>query len=467
MKICYNLQRRLVYGRWFRRYGMELDMTKGKPSGLLMKFMLPLVIGNIFQQLYNIVDTVIVGRFVGMKALAAVGATGTVMFFILGFMQGLTTGFTVLTSQRFGADDSEGMKKSIGMAVVLSAAATVVMTALSVTGMDFLLRLMHTPTDIFEMSKSYILVICIGMGCTVLYNLMASILRAVGNSKVPLYFLIVSALTNIVLDLVFILYFHMGVTGAALATVISQGLSGLLCIFYMAGRVEMLKLGREHFRPDLHLMGIELSIGLPMALQFSITAIGTIMVQAALNMLGSVAVAAYTAASKVEQLVTQPFVAMGMTMATYAGQNRGVNAYERIRQGARCAALLTTVYAVTVFAVIMVCRHALIAMFVSENLAEIEGYTTVYLFLCGMFFTPLGMIFVYRNILQGCGYALIPTLGGVVELASRWAVAVAAAHYRSFAGICAANIGAWVSAGVFLWVSYLLIFRKIRRQGHF
>lgn len=446
---------------------MELDMTKGKPSRLIRKFIIPLVIGNIFQQLYNMVDTIIVGQFVGVKALAAVGATGTIVFLILGFMQGLTTGFTVLTSQRFGAGDMEGVKKSVGTAALLSVASTVVMTAVSVAGMEGLLRLMQTPEDIFSMAETYIVIICIGMGCTVLYNLMASILRAVGNSKVPLYFLIVSAVTNIVLDLIFIIYFHMGVAGAAWATVISQGLSGVLCILYVAKKVEVLTLEKKDFAPDFHLMKIEFFIGFPMAIQFSITAVGTIMVQAALNLLGSMAVAAYTAASKVEQLVTQPFLAMGMTMATYAGQNRGVNAYDRIRQGARCAVVISTVYALVVFGLIMLFKHALVAMFVSENLAEIEGYATIYLFLCGTCFTPLGLIFIYRNILQGCGFALIPTMGGVVELASRAVVAVIAAHYQSFAGVCVANMSAWISAGVFLWLSYLVIFRKIVRQGHF
>ncbi len=446
---------------------MELDMTKGKPFKLIMKFIVPLVIGNLFQQMYNMVDTIIVGQFVGVKALAAVGATGTIMFLILGFMQGLTTGFTVLVSQRFGAGDTEGMKKSVGAAMLLSVAFTVLMTLGSTAGMDGLLRLMQTPEDIFDMSRSYIIIICMGMGCTVLYNLMASILRAVGNSRIPLYFLILSAGANIVLDLVFIINFHMGVAGAAWATVISQGLSGILCVLYVWKRVEMLRLERRHFEPDVHLMKVQLSIALPMAFQFSITAVGTIMVQAALNMLGSLAVAAYTAASKVEQLVTQPFLAMGMTMATYAGQNRGVNAYDRIRQGARWALMISTVYAVTVFGVIMVTRHGLIGLFVSENLAQIEQYATVYLIMCGSCFTPLGMIFIYRNILQGCGFALIPTLGGMVELVSRAAVAIIAAHSGNFAGVCMANMSAWVSAGIFLWISYCILFRKIVRQGHF
>ena len=218
---------------------MELDMTKGKPLDLIVKF-IPIILGNLFQQLYNLADTVIVGRFVGVQALAAVGATGTISFLILGFLQGLTTGFTVQTAQRFGAGDLEGMKKSVGNAAVLSVVVTIVMTAVSVLIMDWLLRVMQTPEDIMQMSKTYILIICWGMGCSVLYNLLSSILRAVGNSRVPLYFLILSAAINVVGDLVLIINFHMGVAGAAIATVASQGISGVLCLIYMIKKVPAL-----------------------------------------------------------------------------------------------------------------------------------------------------------------------------------------------------------------------------------
>lgn len=209
---------------------MELDMTKGSPLKLITKFIIPIIIGNIFQQLYSLVDTVIVGRYVGVKALAAVGATGTIMFLILGFLQGLTTGFTILTAQRFGAGDMEGMKKSVGNAAVLSLIVTVVMTLGSVLIMDWLLRVMRTPVDIMAMSKTYILIICWGMGFNVLYNLLSSILRAVGNSKVPLYFLILSAGINIAGDLILIICFKMGVAGAAIATIASQVYRGF-CVW--------------------------------------------------------------------------------------------------------------------------------------------------------------------------------------------------------------------------------------------
>ena len=310
---------------------MELDMTKGKPSELIVEFIIPIILGNIFQQMYNVADTVIVGQFVGVQALAAVGATGTISFLILGFMQGLTTGFTVLTSQRYGAGDTEGVKRSVGNAWILSAIVTAAMTILSAAGMDWLLRVMQTPSDIYEMARTYILIICLGMGFNILYNLLASMLRAVGNSRVPLYFLVLAAALNVVLDLVLIIVFHMGVAGAAVATIASQGVSGLLCLFYIWKKVPVLCVSREHFRPDKRCIRNQVSIGIPMALQFSITAVGTIMVQTALNMLGSVVVASYTVACKVEQFVTQAYSAMGMTMATYSAQNRGVGDLGRIR----------------------------------------------------------------------------------------------------------------------------------------
>lgn len=444
---------------------MELDMTKGKPLQLIVKFMIPLVIGNIFQQFYSMVDTIIVGKYVGVQALAAVGATGTITFLILGFMQGITTGFTVLTAQRYGAGDIEGVKSSVGNAYLLSAGVTVVMTVVSVACMDGLLRLMHTPDDILGMSREYILIICWGMGCNILYNLLASILRAVGNSKVPLYFLVLSAVLNIVLDLVFILNFGMGVAGAAVATIISQGVSGVLCFIYMVKKVPLLRVEKRHMRPDYYCIRNEMSIGLPMALQFSITAVGTIMVQSALNLFGSTVVAAYTAACKVEQLMTQPFMAVGVTMATYCAQNRGINDFGRIRTGVKIANVIAAVYAVVIAVVLISNFQYIVPLFVSENLDVITEYGRIYMKVCGSCFIPLGMIFIFRNALQGCGFALIPMLGGVMELVSRGVMAFVAARHESFVGVCFANASAWLTTGIFLWLAYLLIMKKA--QGRY
>ena len=311
---------------------MEKDMTAGSPAKIIWNFTLPIVIGNIFQQFYTMVDTVIVGKFVGTKALAAVGATGTICFLILGFLMGLTAGFTVITSQRFGAGDMEGMRKTVGSAAVLSVVISLLMTVVSMVGMKPLLKFMNTPDDIFHDTYLYIMIICAGIFAQVLYNLLASILRALGNSKTPLYFLLFSAVLNIVLDLVLIIVFHLGAPGAAYATVIAQGVSGLLCLIYIIKKVPVLKLEKSDFRPDAHLIRTQLVIGFPMALQYSITAIGTMMVQAALNGLGSLHVAAFTAANKIEQVVTQMYVALGATMATYSAQYMGAGKVKRIHQ---------------------------------------------------------------------------------------------------------------------------------------
>lgn len=446
---------------------MELDMTKGNPTKLIIKFVIPLIIGNVFQQFYSMVDTIIVGRFVGVQALAAVGATGTISFLIIGFMQGLTTGFTVLTAQRFGANDMEGMKKSVANAAMLSAVATVIMTAVSVKGMDWLLRMMNTPEDIFALSRTYILIICAGMGCNILYNILASILRAVGNSKVPLIFLGVSAALNIVLDLLLILVIPMGVAGAAWATIISQGISGILCLLYLMKKVPLLTLTREHWKWDLQCVKHQTSVGIPMALQFSITAVGTILVQTALNLLGSTVVAAYTAACKVEQLVTQPFAAMGMTMATYSAQNRGVNDVGRIKKGVKTANILSAGYAVVIYGVVYLILPYVIRLFISGDISEVLGYARTYIVICGAFFIPLGMIFIYRNVMQGCGFAMLPMMGGVVELVSRSAAAFIAASMLSYVGVCFANASAWCTAGVFLLVVYTFTIRRMEKEKQY
>lgn len=444
---------------------MELDMTKGSPVKLIIRFIIPIIIGNIFQQLYSMADTVIVGHFVGVKALGAVGATGSITFLILGFTQGLTTGFTVLTAQRFGEGDREGMKRSICSAYVLAVIVTVVMTFLSVTQMDKLLHLMNTPEDIYDMTKSYIVIICWGIACNVLYNLLASIMRAVGNSVVPLIFLVVAAVLNVGLDILFIVAFHMGVEGAAYATIISQGVSGVLCLIYMLACVPTLRVEKRHWKLDGNSVKKQLMVGVPMALQYSITAIGTIMVQSALNLLGSTVVAAYSVACKVEQLVTQPYGAMGTTMATYGAQNRGVNDLERIRKGAKTATIMSTIYSVLIYGVLILILPYVVRLFVSEaEVAAVYEYVKTYAVLCGAFFVPLGIIFVYRNLLQGCGFGVLPMIGGIVELLSRGGVALVAARMMSYTGICLGNVAAWVTAATFFVVLYFILMRQMEKE---
>jgi putative MATE family efflux protein len=442
---------------------MQLDMTKGKSLPLMTKFMIPVVAGNIFQQLYNMVDTMIVGRFVGVDALAAVGAVGSVVFLILGFAMGLTTGFSVMTAQRFGAGDTDGLKKSLGSAIILSLCAVVLLTCVSLLGMNTLLAWMNTPDNILEMSKSYLGIICAGLGFTVLYNLMASILRAIGNSLVPLLLLIISSLTNVVLDLLFVVTFQMGVEGAAYATVISQAISGILCLFYIFWKVPILKMERNHWKPDKQTVRNQLTVGVPMALQFSITAVGVIIVQGALNLLGSMAVASYSVSSKIEQLVTQPFAAMGVTVATFSAQNRGINDLGRIREGVKIANVISVIYSLIVYGLINLLLPLLVQLFVTEDVASVTELARTYIVINGALFIPLGMIFVFRNALQGCGYGFWPMMGGVVELVSRCIIAFWAADRRSFQGVCLSNGLTWLITGIFLMIIYLITMKKLRK----
>ena len=441
---------------------MERDMTVGSPGKMILQFTFPLFIGNVFQQLYNMADTIIVGKFVGANALAAVGSTGTIMFLIIGFLQGLTAGFTVPTAQKFGAGDLKSMRKTVGSAVILSAGVSVVMTVISMLGMKSLLHLLNTPSDIFDDAYAYIMVICGGIFAQVLYNLLASILRALGNSKIPLYFLILAAGLNVVLDLLFIVVFHMGAVGAAYATVISQGVSGMLCLIYIIKKVPVLKMEKDDWKMKGHLVKIQFGVGFPMALQYSITAIGSMMMQSALNILGSVVIAGFTAGSKIEQLVTQAYVALGTTMATYSAQNMGAGKVDRIRKGFKNAMIIGTVYSVVTSIFVMTVGKYLTPLFLSENLGQIMGYVDIYLKCVGLFFIPLAVVNIFRNGIQGMGYGLLPMMAGVAELIGRGVVAKFASEKKSYVGVCMASPAAWILAGGLLLIMYYFIMKNIK-----
>ena len=439
---------------------VQRDMTKGSPTRIILGFTLPLFLGNVFQQFYNMADTIIVGQFVGTGALAAVGSTGTIMFLITGFATGLGTGFTILTAQRFGAGDMKGMRRSVFTAAVLTVIVSVLVTAVSVIFMHPLLDLMQTPADIYDDAYAYIIVIMWGLAAQMLYNLLSALLRAIGNSKMPLYFLILAAVLNVILDLVFIINFKMGTAGAAYATVISQGVSGLLCLLYIVKAVPIFRLSRRDMVMDGKMMGEQLKVGLPMALQFSITAIGSIMVQTSLNMLGSTLVAAYTAAGKIEQILTQAYVALGTAMANYSAQNVGAGDIPRIRQGFRAATIWGSVYSVAAGVLIMTVGKYLTYLFVSEDAAMLLDSVDLYLKCIGFFFIPLNIVNAYRNGLQGLGYGLLPMTAGVAELAGRGVIAVISARYSSYFGICMAGPAAWVLAGGLLVILYFYIVKK-------
>lgn len=443
---------------------MEKNMTVGSPMKIILNFTIPVFIGNVFQQFYSMVDTIIVGQFVGTSALAAVGSTGTIMFLIIGFLLGLTTGMTVLTAQRFGVGDMNAMRQTVGSACMLSIIISIFMTIISMFGMKSLLHLMNTPADIFDDAYTYIMIICAGIFAQVLYMLLSSILRALGNSKTPLYFLILSALLNIVLDLLLIVVFHLGVAGAAYATIISQGVSGLLCIVYIIKKVPLLHLQKDDWKLRGSIVKNQLSIGLPMAFQYSITAIGTTMVQSALNGLGSTLVAAFTAASKIEQVLSQAYVSLGVAISTFAAQNMGAGKKARIRKGFAATTKLGVIYSVFAMILIMLCGKYMTLLFVTDNVTQIMGSVDIYLKCAGIFFIPLALVNIYRNGIQGMGYGFLPMLAGVTELIGRAVVALIAAAYGSYLGICLASPAAWVLACIFLLVIYFMIVKEYPKE---
>ena len=445
---------------------MTNDMTKGNPVKLILLFSIPLLIGNIFQQFYSMVDTIIVGRFVGVDALAAVGATGSMVFLVNGFATGLTSGFAVLVSQKFGAKDENGLRKAVASAVTLTVISVIVVTLVSLIGAKPLLKLMNTPENIMGDAHTYIKIIYGGVVATVAYNLIASILRALGDSKTPLYFLIVSSVLNVILDLVFIINFKMGVAGAAYATIISQGVSAILCLIYTYKKFIILRLKKEDFNVKRKYYHKHLKIGIPMALQFSITSIGIMTVQAALNVFGSIVIASYTAASKALQLVMQPAITFGVTMATYCGQNLGAKEYGRIKEGVKECTKISIITSIIAGAVLIFLGKYFVMMFISNPDAEILKYAQQVLDISAIFFIPLGLIFIYRNALQGIGDSFVPMMAGVYELVARAIVAFTLPRYLYFIGICLADPVAWFAAVIPLGITYFRRIKSLLKHGN-
>lgn len=444
---------------------MTNDMTRGNPVKLILLFSIPLLIGNIFQQFYSMVDTIIVGRFVGVDALAAVGSTGSMVFLVNGFATGLTSGFAVLVSQKFGAKDEKGLRKFVSSAVTLTVISVVIVTLISLICGKPLLKLMNTPDNIMADAYTYIKIIYGGLVTTVAYNLIASILRALGDSKTPLYFLIISSVLNVILDLVFIINFKMGVAGAAYATIISQGVSAILCLIYTYKKFTILRLKKEDFKVKKRYYYKHLKIGIPMALQFSITAIGIMTVQGALNVFGSTVIASYTAASKALQLVMQPAITFGVTMATYCGQNLGAREYGRIKDGVKACTKISIITSIVAGAVLIFLGKYFVMMFITNPDAEILKYAQQVLDISAIFFIPLGLIFIYRNALQGIGDSFIPMMAGAYELIARAIVAFTLPRYLEFWGICLADPVAWLAAAIPLGITYFKRIKSLLKHG--
>lgn len=435
---------------------MRKDMTIGNPMKIILLFSIPVLLGNLFQQFYNMVDTVIVGQYLGEDALAAVGSTGCLMFLVLGFANGIAQGFGVMVSHAFGAKDFKLLKHYVALSLMLTAIVSVVLSVVTVMGSRQLLLWLNTPENILTLADNYIRVIFGGILCTMAYNVASGILRGIGDSKTPLYFLIFSSALNIALDIFLIVVVKLGTAGAAYATVISQGIAAVLCFIVMFRKHDILRTTREDYYWDNQGILRMLSIGIPMALNYSITAIGTMILQSAINVFGSSTVAAFTAASKVSNIATQSFPTLGTAMATYCGQNLGAGKYDRIYKGMRQAFYLCFVAAA--FAALICCLGGpfMIGWFIKNPSAETMHAAMQYLYAASAFMIPLGWIFVYRNGLQGLNRGFIPMLSGAVELICRYVVILVAAKPYGYLGVCFADPAAWLITGIMLLITYMI-----------
>ena len=432
---------------------------------LILNFTLPLLLGNLLQQTYSLVDAAIVGKFLGINALASVGASSSVIFLILGFCNGCCGGFGIPIAQKFGAHDYSTMRKYVWASLKLTTVMSVLIAIVTSLLCAFILRTMRTPENIFYDAYLYLLITFIGVPCTFFYNLFSCIIRALGDSKTPFWFLLFSTILNILLDLFCILVLGWGVAGASIATVVSQGLSAFLCYHYMMRKFEILQATPSERRFDRRLALNMLGIGVPMGLQFSITAIGSIMLQSANNALGTACVAAFTSAMRIKMFFLCPLESLGMAMATYCGQNYGAGKPERIWSGIKASFLLMGVYVVANFVILWFGAKYMALLFVSAAEVEIIKDTELFLHVAATFFPTLGLLCILRYSIQGVGYTTLAMLSGVSEMIARILVSVLAVPAFGYIAVCFGDPTAWMAADLFLVPTFIVIYRRLKSRG--
>lgn len=440
------------------------NMTEGSPLRHILKFFFPLLLGMLFQQFYNLVDTAIVGQFLGKDSLAAVGATGSVNFLILGFCMGVCNGFAIPVAQKFGAKDESGLHRFVANSVWLSIIFAVVMTIVVAILCRNILVWMDTPVNILEASYSYIFVIFLGIPVTYLYNLLSGFMRALGDSRTPLIFLVISSVLNIALDLVSILVLHWGVRGAAIATVTAQGVSGLLCLVYIVKKLTLFQMTKDEWKLNGRCTARLCGMGIPMGLQYSITAIGSVILQTAVNRLGSTVVAAISSSGKLTMFFCCPFDAMGSTMATYAGQNLGAGKLKRVDRGIFASSGLAMIYSVIAFLIMFTAGKYLALIFVDAAETDLIGLIVRFLRWNAWFYFALALVNIVRFTIQGLGFGKLAIVAGICEMAARSVAGFYFVPIFGFTAACLASPIAWVLADLFLIPAYFLVMRHLRKQ---
>ena len=443
---------------------MAKDMTSGKPIKLIWNFTIPLLIGNLFQQLYNMADTFIVGRTIGVHALASVGSTGSIIFLILGFENGLTAGLAIPLAQRYGAKDYLGVKRSFYVSILISAVVAILLTILSMVFCRQILEIMQTPVEIIDGAYDYLMVIFAGIFSSMAFNLLSNIFRSIGDAKTPLYFLVIACIMNIILDVVFIAGFGMGVEGAGYATVLSQIFSALACILYIWKKIPILRLNSKDFVAKSLDVKEHIRISFPMAFQSSIIAIGAIIIQITLNQLGATAVAAYTAAQKIDQVAILPMMSFGVTMATFVAQNYGAKKYDRIWRGVRDCIKLSLTFAISVGIILNLFSPIFIRAFVGVGHEEVVELGAIYFITNGTMYSLLSLLFIYRYTLQGVGKTFTPTVAGIMELCMRAFAAVVLSNLYGYTGATMSNPLAWLGSLIPLMIAYYLFKNKFPKE---
>lgn len=438
------------------------DMTKGSPTGHIIAFAVPMLLGNMFQQMYSLVDTAVVGKVVGVEALAAVGSAGWLDWLVLGFVIGLTQGFSILISQRFGAGDIKGMKRAVAMSGYLTVAVITFVTTVSLILCPHVLRWMNTPVESYSLAKSYVQVIFMGIPVTMCYNLFAGMLRALGDSRTPLIAMVIASIVNICLDLLFVAVFRMGVRGAALATVTGQLCSAVFCLIAVL-RVQALRLSREDWRLDSHTLRSLARLGFPIAGQNMIVSVGGVIMQGIVNSFGVIVMAGISAASKLCGLFEMAGLSISTAMHTFAGQNLGAGQYARIREGVKKALTISVTTAVICGVVGIIFGRSLLSLFIDMNAVNakqvIDEAYSFFRIICVMLFS-LYSLFIFRSTLQGMGDAVFPIVSSFIQVFMRTVVTYILSRFLDQVGVYIGDTLAWFSAGLFLMIVY---FRRINR----
>ena len=444
---------------------MAVELTKGRPISVIIRFVIPVIGGNLFQLFYTIADTLIVGQTIGENALAAVGSTTVFIYFILCFIQGLTSGFSIILGQRFGRGDMEAVKRSVIASVYISIAVTVIITAITCSMVPVIVRLMKIPEEISQDASVYLLVVLAGTGATVFYNLISNILRALGDSRIPLVYLIFSSILNVILDIVFIVPFGMGVGGAALATVLSQLLAAILSAVSALRHYPVLRIERMYWRADRQSIMQNLHVGFIMGFQMSVMCIGQLVMQASVNKLGTYAIAGYTAATKVDQLSSLVNHSFLTAVSAYTAQNYGAGKVDRISRGVWSSLLIAEVADFIMIGIILLVQPFVVPMFVSDASPEVFAYASDFFLITLPFYPLLGVLCVYRTAVQSMGNSWAPFTACIIELVARCSASIIFGEIFGYRGVVFSTPFAWIGADLLVIPVYAFMIRKLKKTG--